>query len=416
MDKTHFEHWSCEDVQTWLSTLKLPQVELNNLTKSINNYGIDGETLSFCETAEEFQEIFGCHPRIANQLKKRLEDHKISEKNKQNQQEIKEEEKLESYFTNLKMSKIVYDHEALVEKGEKRFQYDHNIQINNNNNNEEIYQALNTVCCRAFGTKFIALWANDIVKGKATGDIIILEANGDKKFENIKEKIIYEAKVTFDNQLITNAYFDELCCNALLIKSDNVIFVAEDGKLKGISKMIKPDKDYTKIFEDRSNQLQIQYAQNNNEVQLMIKPKAPAKNGRAFFTGLVVGGTFNDSNISEVYKIDKYSEYVGVGAYPDNAQAFPKAVAATFDGIAIDKNTRIIIYEEKNFQGKILLDKSGPAIINNMIWKNDKRYDHCNTDIFPDLELQNNYPISCRIWSDSDMHKWSYGSLKVFSI
>ena len=51
------------------------------------------------------------------------------------------------------------------------------------------------------------------------------------------------------------------------------------------------------------------------------------------FTGLVVGGTFVDDNISVVYKVDKFSEYVGQGSYPSNKLAFPKAVKSTFDGI-----------------------------------------------------------------------------------
>jgi len=141
-------------------------------------------------------------------------------------------------------------------------------------------------------------------------------------------------------------------------------------------------------------------------------PYIPKKGCQAFFTGLVVGGEFEDSNISEIYKVDNYSEFVGYGEYADNEIAFPKAVASTFDGIAIDSGTRVIIYEEKDFKGKILLDKTGPAVINNMIWKNDSRYTHCNTDTYKE-PLQSNFPQSVRIWSETDMQAWSYGSLKV---
>jgi hypothetical protein len=142
------------------------------------------------------------------------------------------------------------------------------------------------------------------------------------------------------------------------------------------------------------------------------EPQKPKEGCRAFFTGLVVGGQFLDTHISQVYKEDQYSEYVGAGEYPDNEKTFPKAVATTFDGIAIDSGTRVIIYEEKDFKGKVLLDKTGPAIINNIKWRDDSRYSHCNTDTYPE-PLQSNFPQSVREWSKTDMQKWSFGSLKV---
>lgn len=142
-------------------------------------------------------------------------------------------------------------------------------------------------------------------------------------------------------------------------------------------------------------------------------PQKPKENCRAFFSGGVVGGHFEEHGISEVYVEDSISEYVGAGEYPDNVKAFPKAVASTFDGIAIDKGTRVVIYKKKNFRGKVLLNQKGPAIINNRIWKNDKRYINCMTEIFSG-DLQKNFPFSCRKWSKTNMHEWSYGSLKVF--
>jgi hypothetical protein len=125
-----------------------------------------------------------------------------------------------------------------------------------------------------------------------------------------------------------------------------------------------------------------------------------------------MGGEYGEVGISKIYQEDNCSEYVGEGSYTSNERAFPKSVAKTFDGIAIDKGTRLIIYSKKNFQGRILLDITGPAIINNVLWKYDERYSHCNTDRYPG-SLEQNYPRSVRYWSDSDMHPWSYGSCKI---
>ena len=125
-----------------------------------------------------------------------------------------------------------------------------------------------------------------------------------------------------------------------------------------------------------------------------------------------MGGKHELIGISEIYKIDEISEYVGSGFYPKNTVAFPKSVNTTFDGIAIDKGTRLIIYSKPNFKGTILLEVVGPMIINNVIWKDDSNYKHCNTDIFPE-DLQRNFPPSVRIWSNSNMHDWSFGSCKI---
>ncbi len=141
-------------------------------------------------------------------------------------------------------------------------------------------------------------------------------------------------------------------------------------------------------------------------------PPGPRKNCRVFFTGLIVGDEFIENNISEIYRVDKYSEYVGDGEYPDNSITFPKSVKYTFDGIAIDKGTRVIIYSGKNFTGSVLLDKTGPAIINNKKWKNDSRYSKYNTKTYK-ASLQSNFPQSVREWSKTNMQSWSNGSVKV---
>ena len=141
-------------------------------------------------------------------------------------------------------------------------------------------------------------------------------------------------------------------------------------------------------------------------------PKIPKANCRVHFSGALMGGVFDINGISEIYQEDNWSEYVGAGYYPRNSEAFPKAVKHTFDGIAIDRGTHLILYSQPNFAGEVLLDVRGPAIINNKIWVDDPMYDHCNTDNYP-LNLQANYPQNVRRWSSSDMHNWSNGSCKI---
>ena len=150
-----------------------------------------------------------------------------------------------------------------------------------------------------------------------------------------------------------------------------------------------------------------------NQPDTVAKPPlyVPRENCRVHFSGAIMGGE-PDNGISKIYEVDQWSEYVGEGDYPDNIRAFPKSVASTFDGIAIDAGTHLIIYSEKNFSGVVLLDVYGPKIINNGFYKNDPRYSHCNTDLYSPA-LQKTYPPSVRIWSNGDMHDWSFGSCKI---
>jgi len=101
------------------------------------------------------------------------------------------------------------------------------------------------------------------------------------------------------------------------------------------------------------------------------KVQKPKQNCRAFFSGRLVTDNKKYAE-TVVFEPNSESEYVGSGEYPRAINAFPNSAKATFDGIAIDKNTRVIIYSEINFKGNILLDENGPALINNIIWKNNK--------------------------------------------
>ena len=160
--------------------------------------------------------------------------------------------------------------------------------------------------------------------------------------------------------------------------------------------------------EDRNRQDTLVEDRTQNDTT----PRPPQKNCRVHFSGLLMGGNYRSNYISEIYKTDSYSEYVGSGFYPDNTKAFPNSVRETFDGIAVDKGTRLIIYSKKSFQGTVLLDITGPAVINNVLHINNPAVNFCNTINFPS-HLQTNYPQSVRKWSESNMWAWSYGSCKI---
>jgi len=146
-----------------------------------------------------------------------------------------------------------------------------------------------------------------------------------------------------------------------------------------------------------------------------LKPQneqPPKEHCRAHFSGTLLSDNYIEGHISTIYKPDEYGEYVGEGEYPSNAVAFPNAVSHTFDAIAVDAGTRVILYSKLNFQGKVLLDVTGPALINNVKWRTEIRIANVNNKTFKN-GLNELFPKSCRRWSSENMNKWSNGSVKV---
>eukprot|EP01084_Bolivina_argentea_P139977 246198_1 len=305
------------------------------------------------------------------------------------------------------------------------------------NNTTQVYSAINLAASRAFSSRFVPPITN-VIKGKAYGEMLILSPTGLSKKYNFNGDSVYRGTAKFRKSnhgtdiFSCDVYYYQRCFNPIRcahgVDSSKVTFVTGDDR---ISYKINNDEVYNCLYDDMANKLQHQYLNKMTEKNKMskiyysdtlpgpgiysISKTAPKKSCRAYFTGLVVGGVYVESHVSVAYKIDKYSEYVGQGEYPRNKEAFPKAVGTTFDGIAIDANTRVIIYEKEHFQGKVLLDARGPKIINNGMWKNNPTYSHCNTDIFPDSELQENFPLNVRVWTDDNMQNWSNGSVKILS-
>lgn len=105
-------------------------------------------------------------------------------------------------------------------------------------------------------------------------------------------------------------------------------------------------------------------------------------------------------------------DYCGPGDYPDNTASFPNAAATSFDGIAVDIGVRLVIYSGTNFTGSVLLDVTGPVIINNSIWGDSFDPGYLSRTWTP-TSLNTLFPPSVRSLSASNMHDWSYGSCKI---
>lgn len=110
---------------------------------------------------------------------------------------------------------------------------------------------------------------------------------------------------------------------------------------------------------------------------------------------------------------DQHSSFLQIGKYSTLDKVLQNAHKFTLDGAAIPANTRLIVYKEQNFTGEVLLDITGPAIVNNYIYLEfGGGYYSVNWKEFIP-ELQPYFPQAVRSWSTSNMRDWVKGSMEV---
>ena len=138
----------------------------------------------------------------------------------------------------------------------------------------------------------------------------------------------------------------------------------------------------------------------------------PTKNCGVHFSGWYLSDRddYPGDDCSEIFQEETYGEYVGQGYYTDNTKILPKAMKYSFDAVAVSKGTRLIMYSEPNFKGRVVLDVKGPMLIENVIAKG--MYDKLMRYKFKD-ELQELFPPERRQWSSENMHSWANGSCKI---
>lgn len=120
--------------------------------------------------------------------------------------------------------------------------------------------------------------------------------------------------------------------------------------------------------------------------------------------GTLISDMSDESNWAEIGKTDKYTNLVGAGEYP-KADPFARADASTFDGIALGKDTRVIIYSGANYTGSVLFDGHGPLILNHNYYGLP---DTWMTATLPG-EFNELFPPHTRKWSDASQMMWTWG-------
>ena len=146
---------------------------------------------------------------------------------------------------------------------------------------------------------------------------------------------------------------------------------------------------------------------------------------REYFSQLNFLTHFSDSLIGDSDKLGwssqigspslNYNEIItSANEYFDGEKIFTKNI----NGIVINSNSRLQIYSNKNFTGSLLLDITGPAVINNAEYRDT--YDGYAIHNNPySSELENIFQYNSRYWSDElssiKMSEWFNGSFRILS-
>jgi hypothetical protein len=132
------------------------------------------------------------------------------------------------------------------------------------------------------------------------------------------------------------------------------------------------------------------------------------------FTGALMSdvSSTGDWTTEAFNRNDPYSDFLKPGKYDDLSKNMLKAKDFSLDGIAVPANTRLIVYKEPGCRGEVLLDVTGPAIVNNVYRISDKRFKTLSSKQFHEV-LQSYFPQETRSWSKTNMHNWTNGSMEI---
>lgn len=133
------------------------------------------------------------------------------------------------------------------------------------------------------------------------------------------------------------------------------------------------------------------------------------------FTGLLLSDHYSPETYSRIDSDDPYSNLLNVGRYNDLKSVLNEANRSSLDGIAVPPGIRLIVYRNNNFTGDVLLDITGPALVNNTRLEHVPLYMNVNTETFSG-GLQTIYPPSFRMWSETDMNDWVNGSMEIIAL
>lgn len=131
---------------------------------------------------------------------------------------------------------------------------------------------------------------------------------------------------------------------------------------------------------------------------------------KVHFSGLPISDKRVNEQTSRAFSDDPWSDFLDTGSYVWIDRVLTFSNFSEPDGIAVPEGVHLIIYAERNFKGAVLLDITGPAIIENTAHPEAKNLIAEPYDV---PVLQKTFPPAVRRLSTHDMHKWVNGSMII---
>ncbi|MDF3026980.1 MAG: hypothetical protein K0S23_1287 [Fluviicola sp.] len=222
----------------------------------------------------------------------------------------------------------------------------------------------------------------------------------------------------------TQSVFTEAEYRTLIGNADNFTLERKyDNALVLYNEVLKNKEDqYAKdrILEVQALRAKQQQQEEQQQKDDILRAKAESASSNnsvkhiVHFTGALLSDEFSSSGgTTKIFDSqDPYSNFLRPGKYDILSHYLQKSGHHTLDGIAIPANTRLIVYKNQYCRGEILLDITGPAIVNNVIWSEMDAYKQVNTKEFNE-QLQPYFPQATRRWSTGNMHEWTKGSMEI---
>ncbi|MNK01850.1 hypothetical protein D3C87_196620 [compost metagenome] len=251
----------------------------------------------------------------------------------------------------------------------------------------------------------------------------------DVRSDNVSEAVliintIRTGVITATKETAPKRVFTEADYQTLTLKADEFVLQRKyDDAILLYREILKEREDpYAKdrILEAEALRAKQQKEDEQRKKDDILRAKAEFESSKKYESLIVhlTGALISDESSSLKWtskafnKNDRHSSFLQAGKHNNLAHVLRTAASFTLDGIAIPANTRLIVYKEQNCTGEVLLDVTGPAIINNMIYADSQKFNTVNTKEF-NQELQPYFPQATRSWSTTNMREWVNGSMEV---
>ena len=175
---------------------------------------------------------------------------------------------------------------------------------------------------------------------------------------------------------------------------------------KSSNTFVSTNTIYTSTQQTKFNEPSLYFPGNNNVEINIQSSQTSILNTDCFcqMSSRIIG-------LEKIFINSSTCDIVGSGDYSNIELIFNNANQTNINSLVIGKNTRIIIYNELDYSGNIVLNRKGPLVINNTNFRKTSNESYHLNNYDPDLQIK--YPQYIREWSSFNLNTLRNKSIKV---